>query len=249
MIRLFSEYTGETPFEYASRLRLGNALKELRDNNKSVTDIALDAGFSTPSSFNKKFKKLLAISPTEFRSCNKDEKNEIINSLSSSKSVQDIKGKLDLDLNFQIVERSASYLLTLETSGEDFGEIAPTIWPSFLEQLGKCNLDLAEAEFMGISLIDEKSLRVYKAAVGFEHLPQNMVCSLKQETVLASKYASFILKGSYEGIWPSFSLAFQRVHEEGIAFSQAPSIEKYLNDPRETEEKDLLTEILIPIIY
>ena len=74
-----------------------------------------------------------------------------------------------------------------------------------------------------------------------------IVKGLTKEVIPASKYAKFLLKGSYEGIWYAFDKAFKHVDESDFEFTGGPSLEVYLNDPSQTPEEELLTEILIPI--
>jgi AraC-like DNA-binding protein len=65
--RLFLAYTGETPFDFLRRIRLTAALRMLQEDPEcAVTEIALSAGYETPSSFNKVFKKVLSITPSDF---------------------------------------------------------------------------------------------------------------------------------------------------------------------------------------
>src|SRR6516162_5620806 len=77
--RLFLAYTGETPFDFLRRIRLTVALRMLQeDPDGAVTEIALSVGYETPSAFNKVFKKILRMSPREFRNLGKESQHEVI---------------------------------------------------------------------------------------------------------------------------------------------------------------------------
>ena len=66
--RLFHTLVGETLNAYITRLRLEKAAHKLRRNlNLSVTEIALECGFSSSSAFTRAFKLLLNEPPTEYR--------------------------------------------------------------------------------------------------------------------------------------------------------------------------------------
>jgi AraC family transcriptional regulator len=66
--RIFRSQTSETINEFVRRLRLEKAFQKLRlERNKSITDIALECGFSNSQSFAKAFKKSFNVSPKFFR--------------------------------------------------------------------------------------------------------------------------------------------------------------------------------------
>jgi AraC-like DNA-binding protein len=68
---LFNEkvknYTGFTPLNYLINIRISEAIKSLKKENVSITDIALDTGFYSSQHFSTTFKKLTGYTPSEFR--------------------------------------------------------------------------------------------------------------------------------------------------------------------------------------
>jgi len=64
---LFKNTVGVNFYEYLTRVRFQHALFELASTGKTLTDIALDNGFSDLKSFNAKFKEILGRSPAEYR--------------------------------------------------------------------------------------------------------------------------------------------------------------------------------------
>ncbi|MBQ3592771.1 MAG: helix-turn-helix transcriptional regulator, partial [Clostridia bacterium] len=56
------EYTGETPVEYRTRLRLEMAFGMLADGECSVTEAAARSGFNSISFFCREFKKFYGYS-------------------------------------------------------------------------------------------------------------------------------------------------------------------------------------------
>lgn len=65
--RLFKQYTDTTFYDYLSYKRIRVAENLLSRAELSVTEIALQSGFSSISTFNRIFKKLKNCSPTEYR--------------------------------------------------------------------------------------------------------------------------------------------------------------------------------------
>jgi len=65
--RLFHAVTGRTVHEYVLRCRVFAAAGLLLHGRASVTRVALDCGFSSPSAFTRCFKQLMGCSPTAYR--------------------------------------------------------------------------------------------------------------------------------------------------------------------------------------
>ena len=63
-------YTGFSPLHYLINIRIAEAIKLLKNTNKSVTDIALGTGFYSSQHFSTTFKKLTGYTPRQFRANN-----------------------------------------------------------------------------------------------------------------------------------------------------------------------------------
>lgn len=67
----FKQVTGTKFVEYVARIRVEKAYRLLHDGNLRISDIAFAAGFQSLSQFNRIFKKLSGVSPTQFRTANR----------------------------------------------------------------------------------------------------------------------------------------------------------------------------------
>lgn len=64
-------YSGFSPLNYLITIRISEAIKLLKRNSLSVTEIALETGFYSSQHFSTTFKKLTGLTPRDFRNKNK----------------------------------------------------------------------------------------------------------------------------------------------------------------------------------
>jgi AraC family transcriptional regulator len=65
--RIFSAVSGETLNNFTNRLRLEKAARLLRFSDQSLTDIALDCGYSSSATFSRAFRSGYETTPSKFR--------------------------------------------------------------------------------------------------------------------------------------------------------------------------------------
>ncbi|MBI1258130.1 MAG: helix-turn-helix domain-containing protein [Chloroflexi bacterium] len=64
----FTALVGESPMQYMTRWRMQLAAQRLRENRQEKIDVIAERlGYASPYSFSKAFKRLLGVSPTEYR--------------------------------------------------------------------------------------------------------------------------------------------------------------------------------------
>jgi AraC family transcriptional regulator len=66
-LRIFRRLTGVTPHQYLISARLRRAALALASSRRPVIAIALDAGFGDLSTFNKTFRAVFGLTPTQYR--------------------------------------------------------------------------------------------------------------------------------------------------------------------------------------
>ena len=76
--RLFKQTLGWAPQEYLETVRVARACALLYNCDRSVTEIAAGVGFPSPSSFNRQFRRIYRMSPSQWRRMMRDEKNPAV---------------------------------------------------------------------------------------------------------------------------------------------------------------------------
>lgn len=66
--RRFIKATGNTPVEYAQRVKMEAAKKAFETTAKSVNEVMYEVGYSDPKAFREVFRKITGIAPLEYRS-------------------------------------------------------------------------------------------------------------------------------------------------------------------------------------
>jgi AraC-like DNA-binding protein/quercetin dioxygenase-like cupin family protein len=67
LMQNFARSTGTTPLQYQLNLRIAEAVILLRSTNKSISEIAMETGFSDTNYFGRQFKRITGSSPGEYR--------------------------------------------------------------------------------------------------------------------------------------------------------------------------------------
>ena len=94
--RLFKKTTGVKFPDYVNQIRMQNAVTDLLSTNKSITEIAVENGFSTPSSFNRVFRDLYNTSPSQYK---KNMRNHFLNDDKNLTKEEEAQVRQYLNLN------------------------------------------------------------------------------------------------------------------------------------------------------
>jgi AraC family transcriptional regulator len=66
-LRAFRRIVGTTPHQFILRTRLHNAALGLRRSREAISTVAFAAGFDDLSTFNRRFRRIMGMSPSAFR--------------------------------------------------------------------------------------------------------------------------------------------------------------------------------------
>ena len=76
--RLFRQILGWAPLDYLQVIRIDRACVLLYNCEYSVTDIGMQVGYPSPSSFSRQFRRIHGISPSQWRQKMRSEENPIV---------------------------------------------------------------------------------------------------------------------------------------------------------------------------
>lgn len=76
MFEVFKKHTGLTPNDYLLRQRVEHAREQLAKTSRSITDIALDVGFSSSQYFANVFRRYTGMTPLEHRQRSSSQRRE-----------------------------------------------------------------------------------------------------------------------------------------------------------------------------
>ena len=198
--RIFQALVGETIHDYVKRLRMQTAAGKLRYTEQSITAIALDASFETPSAFTRAFKRFMASSPRNYRSLN-SAINTMTQKLKELPMIKPNRIEKSLpDLNLLFVRECGNYTRSPRAA-----------WQDMIGFIDENHLDRSKIRYFGISRDDpqvtsEDKLR-YDAAI---LAPKD--CKEKgkvgYQMLKGGKYAIFTHHGSYDGLEEVFTRIF-----------------------------------------
>ncbi len=67
LVLLFTQATGLTPHQFVLRARIDSAKVHLKDKSLSIAEVSKLTGFRTQEHFTKVFRKIVGVTPREFR--------------------------------------------------------------------------------------------------------------------------------------------------------------------------------------
>ena len=246
--RIFQALQQETIGQYIKRLKLEKAAEYLKYSTKSIMDIAIELDYSDQAAFSKAFKNQFDCSPSSFRDVYSLIRN--VNQVAADPS----KKETIEPLQYVIEELPAFDILYLEYKGASDNLVAiEKTWTTLEQYANKNQLINSDSIFLAEILDDDEITEIrhcrYNAAIVLEQaLDFELKGFFKTKKIARQKYAKFIHRGSHESCEDSYKTIYSRwMFDVQLEFVDLPTIEFYLNDPKDTLEKDLLIEIYIPV--
>jgi AraC family transcriptional regulator len=236
--RVFRGMVGESVKEHVRRLRLERAAQQLRATDRSVLDVALEAGYETHESFTRAFAEAFRMPPSEFRKNHEAAFEARLASGTASRASEFRLQRLD-SLRVVYIRHVGPY----NEVGKAWSKLFP--WAGMQGLLGP------GTRMLGISHDDPDitppdKLR-YDAALTVSR-PVAPSGEIGVQEVPAGEYAVALHAGPYHFLSDSYAeLAGRWLPGTGRELLGAPAIEFYLNSPQSVAAEDLRTEIWLPL--
>jgi AraC family transcriptional regulator len=83
-MRVFAAVLGVTPHQFLMRCRLRKAAQLLADEDRAITEIALDVGFADLSNFIRSFRRAAGVSPRIYRQASRTQRKDLLYAIARS---------------------------------------------------------------------------------------------------------------------------------------------------------------------
>jgi AraC family transcriptional regulator len=250
--RIFAGVMGETVADYVQRIRMAMVVQRLLQTNEPVTEIGLAAGYKTPSAFAKAFRLRFGVSPTTFRTMDRQAAYALLiqNPLAASAAQRLPQPEIRTLPDLQVLYARGWGMIEYS-----FSKAADRAFATLISYLQRHKLMDAFSACLAITpdnydVVPHEQCRidagvVLKAGVQVELASDEVAI----QVLPAGRWAVFIHKGPYDTLWQSWNVAYRdwlpRSNERP---RDVPPVEIYLNNINNTPPEQLRTEILIPIV-
>jgi AraC family transcriptional regulator len=250
--RIFGAVAGETLNQFTSRLRLEKAARLLRYSDRSLTDIALDCGFSSSATFARAFRSGYDTTPTEFRKTGEIRKSKIRKELFPgqeyllSMSAEEKKAAFPVRL-IDVPERQVAYIRVADAFQMDRVIAAVR---KLIEWATSRNI-FAQGTLFGMSVDDPHVTprHLYRYEVCFASpLPFECGEGISKLTMPAMRYAATRVSGDIRKVATATDylirgwLVSSRYEPE-----HAPGLEVFLNKENAADWSHFELELCLPV--
>lgn len=239
---MFQAYMKETLHQYIIRLRMEQAMYLLKNNRMTKIEISEYIGFANQQAFNNTFKKKYGSTPKKKQSQLLDKGSDYHFSIPSYQIIE-LQKRTVLFFSY-IGNYDACTSIAFEADNWDklyeYAELNQLL-PEKEEDWGICydDTDITEPEkcrfYACMTIKDEKNMSLSRSnAIKSMYLP-------------GGKYIVYTHKGSYSLLDAFFYTILKQLPSQ-YKLGNGLILERYLNSPIDTNEDNLLTEVLIPIV-
>jgi AraC family transcriptional regulator len=243
--RVWQATYGESVFATVKRLRLHRAAADLTYSKLPICDVATRAGYGSQEAFSRSFKQAYGSTPSAYRSTGAKGRLQPAN---GGAPIPKVKGNSEMH-TVEITSFPAETLAVVPHKGAYMG-----IGQAFEKLIGVlvsrnliCKAGAMKAfYFADPTRVPEEELRSAAGTPVPEGFPINE--PLERFEFGGGEFAVLHYKGPYPDMkWAYEWLFGEWLTQSGREPADAPCMEIYLNNPRDTAPSDLLTDICLPL--
>ncbi len=233
--RIFKGIIGENLGEYVQRLRLEYVAGKLRTTDMTLDSLADKTGYNSKQALSRAFKKYFGVPPSIYKN--------------TPGSWQVYAPVVLTPRICKIAPRNILYVRVIDEYGatDSYNEVWKQLYMYAI--LNKIYTDKSES--LGISFDDPSVTETQKcrfyACISTDKLakPKGKFGS---SVIDGGLYAIFTHKGSYKGLHDLYkNIWFQWLPSSKYRIRKGVFFEKYLNNPSQVKEENILTEVYIPV--
>jgi len=238
--RIYKSITGESAAATVKRCRMHNAAATLLRTDTPVVEVGASVGFPEVHSFTRAFKSHYGVAPGQFRAA----RTEMVED-----GIEETAGK---DLNYakvNIIESPERRLVGLWHYG-DFMTIGVT-FEKAMAQCAMADVLPDQPQTIGVYFADpdctpEKHLKSFAGVLLDKDISTPE--TLESYTTCAGKFAVLTHQGPYALLAQGYHWLYSNwLPASNKIVRDEPCCEVYLNNPVDTAQPELLTDICLPI--
>lgn len=239
--RVFRGITGEGLAEFVRRLKLERAALALRGSDRSVTELALDAGYESPEAFARAFRQRFGSTPSEYRRSITEALNFGIQAFQSISGAKTMKAELK-----KVGMRRIAYVRHVGPYAE-----CGKAWGKLCGWAEARRMITPQTQFIGICYDDPEVTPAEKIRYdACMTVPESVQGGdgVEVTELAAGEFATTIHQGPMERLKFTYAaLCGQWIPEHKREPVHGPSIEIYLNDPNQVKPEEILIEVQVPV--
>lgn len=243
--RLFSAFMGVSVIQYVLLTRLKRASYRLAfETEKSITDIAYEAHFESPEAFSRAFSRVFEQSPTQFR-------RHPEWSLWHSKYQSKPPTIGDIAMDVTVLDFTKREVALIEHRGDP--QLVFETAKKFITWRKTTGLSpIKTSETFGVPYGDpnDTPLDDFRFDICGSHIGEvpNNDHGVIAGLIPGGRCAMAVHHGSHDSIGETIYYLYQKwLPESGKELRDYPCFFRYVNLVHEVDEKDLLTEVYLPI--
>ena len=243
--RVYRALTGETPGGTVLRLRLLRALRLLADPAQPVTDAAMAVGYETPQAFARAFRQAFDASPSELRG----QPERLAQAIGQCSRAPSVEREPPSELRVEVISVEPFRVIAVRHRGDFHG--LNLVYGRLFEWAATQGLVEHVTGVYGVPLVDQRDApaggSVVDCAVAVDRAAEPGD-GLIAEDLGGGSWARFRHVGSFDLLDDATdALLAGWLAGSGHELRDVPLFHHYLDDPEQTPEALLRTDIYLPL--